>query len=34
MEEFPEERPLKLETFAKVIKYEFARVPYLKKLHE
>lgn len=34
MEEFPEDRPLKLEIFAKMIKYEFARVPYLKKLHE
>ncbi len=34
MEEFPESKPLKLEIFAKIIKYEFAKVPYLRKLHE
>lgn len=33
-EEFPEERPPKIEVLGKILRYKFAQMPYLKRVHE
>ena len=33
LEEFPEDKPPKFSVLTKILKYNFSRIPYLKKLH-